>query len=84
MNSSKALKSLRGKKLKTQDDVAESIGVSRQTYNYIENNVLDTDISILFNILFKLDANEAEVNDFLFAVQQDFKSYEKTKEEEVV
>lgn len=79
MNSSNALKSLRGKKLKTQDEVAELVGISRQTYNNIENNILDTDINVLFKVLSCLDANESEINDFLFAVQQDFKSYTSNK-----
>ena len=79
MNSSNALKSLRGKKLKTQDEVAELVGISRQTYNNIENNILDTDINVLFKVLSCLNANESEINDFLFAVQQDFKSYTSNK-----
>ena len=34
-----ALKRLRGKKLKTQQDLAEKLNVSRQTYNTYENNL---------------------------------------------
>lgn len=75
MNSTFAIKSLRGKRLKSQEDIAKAIGVSRQVYNGYENDIIHCELNLVYKILKVLEANEQEVNDFLFAVKQDFLSY---------
>lgn len=75
MNSNKALKSLRGKKLLTQDDLARKLDVSRQTYNGYETNVLNLDLNTCIKILKVLDANEQEIAEFFDAIKQDYMSY---------
>ena len=48
MNSTKALKSLRGKKMKTQQEIADIIGVSRQIYNSYENDPSKCELDLIF------------------------------------
>lgn len=75
MNSSNALKSLRGKKLKTQQDIANVLNVSRQTYNNYELSVLNINLETCLAILKALDANEQEIDEFFVALKQDYMSY---------
>ena len=75
MNSTNALKSLRGKKLKTQQEVADSLGVSRQVYNGYENEVLKCDLSLIIKILNILEATDQEVDEFFIGLKQDYLSY---------
>lgn len=75
LNTSLSIKSLRGKKLKTQQEIADKIGVSRQTYNGYETNILKCDLETVFRILEALDCNKAEIKDFFFALEQDIMSY---------
>lgn len=76
MNSTKALKSLRGKKMKTQQEVADLLGVSRQIYNSYENDTTKCELDLIFKILNVLDATDLEIDDFLNGIKQDFMSYE--------
>lgn len=81
MNSTKALKSLRGKKLKTQQEIADKIGVSRQVYNYYENETTKCELNVIFKILRCLEATDSEFDEFFNGLKQDFLSYnEKEKE----
>lgn len=64
MNSTKALKSLRGKKLKTQQEIADKIEISRQVYNYYENETTKCELNIIFRILNSLEATDAEFDEF--------------------
>jgi len=75
MNSTKALKSLRGKKLMTQQEIADKIGVSRQVYNSYENDTSKCDLDLLFKILNSLEASDLEIDEFLHGLKQDFMSY---------
>lgn len=75
MNTSKILKSFRGKKLLTQDEVANKLTISRQMYNIYENNALKCDLNTLMKILQVLDINETDFKEFLYALEQDYKSY---------
>lgn len=74
MKSSELLKSYRGKNLKTQNDVADNLGIARTTYTTWENNPLNCPIDVMFKILVEINAN---IDDFLIALKQDFMSYNK-------
>lgn len=80
MYSSNILKGLRGKRLKTQDDIANKINTSRQMYCTYENNILQCEFNLVFKILNALDINEIELDEFLFALKQDYLSCCKNKE----
>lgn len=82
MNSTKALKSLRGKKLKTQQEIANKIGISRQVYNYYENEATKCELNIIFKILNCLKATDEEFDEFFIALKQDYLSYKNKKEKE--
>lgn len=75
MNSTQMLKSFRGKKLKTQNDLAQELQVSRQIYCGYENNPLQCPLDVLYKILFILDVTDKDLDDFLNAVKQDYLSY---------
>lgn len=75
MNSTIALKSLRCKKLLTQQEVADLLQVSRQTYNNYETNVLKLDLDTLLSILSVLNATQQEAEEFFNAIKQDYMSY---------
>lgn len=75
MNASMVLKGIRGKRLKTQENVADLLGVSRQIYNSYENDLINCELSIVFRILKCLGAEKNEISEFLFALEQDYKSY---------
>ncbi len=76
MNSTNALKSLRGKKLKTQQEIADRLGVSRQIYNSYENDTLKCELNLIIKILNVLEATDQEIDEFLNGLKQDFLSYE--------
>lgn len=82
MESSKSIKSIRGKRLLTQDNMAEKLKVSRQVYNGYENDILHCDLNIILNILLALDVNTEELNEFFNALKQDYMSYKKQEESE--
>lgn len=75
MDSNTAIKSLRCKKLKTQQEIADLLEISRQTYNNYESNILKVDLDTCLNILKKLDATELEIDEFFNAIKQDYMSY---------
>ena len=81
MNSTKALKSLRGKKMKTQQEVADILGVSRQVYNSYENDTSKCELNLIFKILNSLEATDLEFDEFLCGLKQDYLSCKKEKEE---
>ena len=70
-----ALKRLRGKKLKTQQDIDEKINVSRQTYNTYENNLSVLSLDQIQEILIALEANDEEIKEFFYEIQQDILSH---------
>lgn len=71
-----ALKRLRGKKLKTQQEVAERLNVSRQTYNNYENNLAILSLDQIQEILIVLEATDKEIKEFFYEIQQDIMSKE--------
>ena len=75
MNASMAIKSLRGKKLLTQEVVANRLGVIRQTYTTYESNPLKLELNVIINILNALEATVEEREEFFNALKQDFMSY---------
>lgn len=75
MNSSNAIKSFRGKRLKTQDDIATDLGVSRQVYCSYENNLLNCELTTIFKILNIMEATEIERKELFCAIEQDYLSY---------
>lgn len=75
MKTSISIKSLRCKKLKTQQEIADKMGVSRQTYNGYESNVMNCDLDLVLRILDALDCNKTEYKEFLYALEQDGLSY---------
>lgn len=80
MNSSDTLKGFRGKRLKTQDDIAMAIGISRQVYCNYENNPLNCELTTLFKILNVMNVNDKEQEEFFYGLQQDYLSYVSDKE----
>lgn len=79
MNSTNIIKGFRGKKLLSQENVAEKMGITRQTYNALENDLLHNDFTLVFKLLNILEASETDIDEFLYALKQDYLSY-KTKE----
>lgn len=78
MNSTNIIKGFRGKKLLSQENVAEKMGITRQTYNALENDLLHNDFTLVFKLLNILEASETDIDEFLYALKQDYLSY-KTK-----
>lgn len=75
MTSSNILKSFRGKRLLSQKDVADLLGVSRQVYNKFENNIIHCELDLVLKILAIFNVDTAEFNEFLNALKQDYMSY---------
>ena len=75
MNTTLSIKSLRGKKLKSQQEIADILGVARQTYNVYEANILKCDLDTVLKILGALNCTKTELKDFLFALEQDALSH---------
>lgn len=75
MNTSLSIKSIRCKKLKSQQEIADKIGVARQTYNGYENNIMNCDLDTVLRILEALECNKTELKDFFYALEQDILSY---------
>lgn len=77
MNTSKIIKSFRGKKLLTQEEMANKLNISRQMYNIYEKNVFNLELNTVVKILQALDVNNIEFQEFLNALKQDYMSYDK-------
>jgi len=75
MNSTSIIKGLRGKKSLSQEKVAEMLGITRQSYNSLENDLLHSDCTLVFKLLDVLQVSELETEEFFDALKQDFKSY---------
>jgi len=80
MNSTNVIKGFRGKKLLSQEKVAEMLGIARQTYNNLENDLLHNDFTLVFKLLRILEVSEANIDEFLIALKQDYVSYYKEAE----
>lgn len=75
MNATNILKGFRGKKRLSQENLAELLGISRQSYNSLENDLLNTDFNLVFKTLSILKLTENEIDEFFNALKQDYKSY---------
>lgn len=71
------IKGIRAKHRLTQDEIAKMLNVSRQTYNSIENNPTKADLDKVYKIFGLL--NEP-IDDFLYALKQDYLSYKEDNE----
>ena len=47
MNTTFIIKSLRGKRLLTQDNMADKLKISRQAYNNYENDLIHCDLDLI-------------------------------------
>lgn len=74
MNSTNVIKGFRGKKNLSQEQVAELLGITRQTYNSLENNLLNNDFTLVFKLLRVLELNDNEIEEFFNALRQDYLS----------
>jgi len=72
METKNYLKSIRVRRNMKQEEVADLLSVSRQTYLDYENNPLQISLDILYKIIEILNGNFEE---FLIAMKQDYKSY---------
>lgn len=72
METTKILKSWRAKKAYTQEDVSNELSVTRNTYISYENNPLNCPLNLIFRIVKSLDGN---IEEFLYALKQDYMSY---------
>jgi DNA-binding XRE family transcriptional regulator len=79
MKSAEMIKKLRSKSLKTQEEIAKTLGIARQTYNSYENNLLDCKLETIIDIISAIGLDENEISEFLFALKQDLLSYELNK-----
>lgn len=77
MYSSNILKGFRGKRLLTQDNMAEKLKISRQMYNVYENDLMHCELDLIMKILSNLDIDTNELSEFLNALKQDYLSYDK-------
>jgi DNA-binding XRE family transcriptional regulator len=81
MNSSNILKGFRGKRLLTQDNMAEKLKISRQMYNIYENDLTHCELDLIMKILSNLDISAEELTEFLNALKQDYLSYSNEEEQ---
>ena len=58
------------------------MGITRQTYNSLENDLLHNDFTLVFKLLNILEASETDIDEFLYALKQDYMSYKNKEEKE--
>ena len=75
METTKILKGFRAKRLLSQDDLAEKLGITRQTYNSMENDPLRYDLNTIIKLLNVLELKDSEIEEFFIALKQDYMSY---------
>ncbi len=75
MNATNILKGFRGKKRISQENLADLLGISRQSYNSLENDILNADFNLVFKTLTILNLTENEITEFFDALKQDYMSY---------
>ena len=80
MKSTSIIKGLRAKNNLSQEQLAQKLEMSRQNYNLLENNLISTELDIVFKILKELNVNDVELAEFFNALQQDYMSYLNAKE----
>lgn len=75
MKSTSLIKGFRAKKSYSQENVADLMGISRQTYNTLENDLLNNDFTLVFKLLNVLELEQTDIDEFFNALKQDYKSY---------
>lgn len=74
MKTTYLLKYFRDNRNVSQQDIANKLGIARQTYISYENNILNCDLSNVCKILDILNLNQEEIDDFFNALKQDYMS----------
>lgn len=82
METTKVLKGFRAKRLLSQDMIADKLDITRQTYNYIENEPLRYDLQTVIKVLEVLDLNQMEIEEFFNALKQDYLSCKEKNEKD--
>lgn len=75
MHTGSIIKMLRKKKGVSQVEMALRMGVSRQRYNEVENNLVHKKVSYIFDIMIVLDCDETERNEIFEALKKDYLTY---------
>ena len=63
---------MRANKNLTQEQTAEMLDISRQSYINIEKNPFNAELNLMLKLISILDGN---IDDFLIALKQDYMSY---------
>lgn len=79
MHTTNILKGFRARKNLSQEEVGKMMGITRQTYNSLENDILNSDFNLIFRLLNILEADQREIEDFFFALKQDYLSCKQEK-----
>lgn len=79
MNASNIIKSIRNKYGYSQDNMAEMLKITRQSYNKLENNPTKASLEKVYAIFNML--NE-DIDEFLNALKQDYMSQTNNKNKE--
>lgn len=82
MESTNVIKGIRSKRLLSQSSVADKLGISRQTYNSLENDMMNNDFMLVFKILDVFELNDVETDEFFNALKQDYLSYKNLEQNE--
>ena len=77
MTASNIIKSIRNKYGYTQDDMAKMLDMTRQSYNFLENNPSKASFEKIYEIFRLLDE---DITDFLIALKQDYLSQNNEQE----
>lgn len=78
MNTENVIRSIRVKRNLSQEQLADKMGLSRQGYHLIENDIINRDISMLFKLMNILEVSSLEKEELFNAIKLDFEaSYEK-------
>jgi len=77
VNASLVIKGLRRSRMKTQNDLAKYLNVSRTTYFNYEQEPLKYNLKVWMKVMEYLECTDLEFNKFLNALKQDYLSYKK-------
>lgn len=73
MKAANIIKSIRNKHGLSQEELAEKLNITRQSYNKLENNPTKASLDKVYAIFDILNEN---IDDFLYALKQDYMSQE--------